>query len=284
MNEDRRKVMIVDGESETSMALAGMLSPQWDVTAVGNVGEAADKAEEEDFDVILTGYLLPQVSGQEGVLELRSVANKVVEEKVALLGKVRGALESITSDLRSMRPESEELLRQSQAKEEEVVGFFSDQSRRLQEEKVLTGQKILELEEAIGVAREEKEEAAKRAEAALLETKEAQKSADKALGEKAEAEARTESALKERAAAEEKAQQALAQKTQMENEEELSKLRSEVAKLGEGLQKAIDVSERAVSEKNETELKLDAALREKKGLQDKLARLQENWEKYIAAK
>ena len=64
MNEDRRKVMIIDGESETARALDGMLSPHWDVTAVGSVGEAAEKAEREDFDVIVTGYVLPRVSGQ----------------------------------------------------------------------------------------------------------------------------------------------------------------------------------------------------------------------------
>jgi chromosome segregation ATPase len=279
MNENKRKAIIIDREPEAINALEGMLSPHWDITAVGSAGEATEKAANEDFDIILTGYVLPKMSGKEGILELETVTNMVAGEKAALLKKVREAVHGVEMDFQSKTTDTEELLRQSQAKQDEILELLNDQIRQVEGEKVQLAREIQTSKEEAEAALIDLGKAEKAAEKALAEKAEAERKVEAVLDEKAEAERRAETAQMEKAEAERKVETVLDEKAEAERRAEAALMEKAEAEekvetvLNEKAE-AEEKTEAARAEKAETEKKAEELSREKTKLEEAVSKLE----------
>ena len=178
----------------------------------------------------------------------------VVDQKAELLKKVREALKQVEMDFQKKKSPTEKLIRESEAKQDNILDLLNKNMRQLVSEKA---------------------EAEKRAKTALSEKAEAEKRAETALSEKAKAEKAVDAVIKEKEAAERKADGALDEKAEAEKRlaeatKNIEGLNEQIGSLKDDLDKSVTIAETAVRERGE--------------LQEKLNQFQENWEKYIASK
>jgi chromosome segregation ATPase len=162
--------------------------------------------------------------------DLLVVKDMVEEEKAALFKEIRDAVNQVEIDFQSKASDSEKLLRESQAKQDQLLDILDNKIRSLEEEKVKLDEEIQGLREKVEAALSEKAEAQEQAEAAqeerqqvLAEKAEAQELAKKAQEEKQlakkaleEAEQLAEKALGEKAEAEKLAKKAQEEKQKAE--------------------------------------------------------------------
>lgn len=246
MSEENRKILILNYDSEATKNARDIFSQHFDITAVDGLKDISEKAD-EDFDIIITGYVVPAVSGDRTISYLQNIRNALDEAKSAMQGK---------------RDANEALLRETQEKQDKILEMINDHVRGVESEAAVLKTKMESLTEETDAARKSKEEAEEKAE--------------RALEEKSVAEEKKEAALKEKTVAEEKAEDALKEKARAEEEFDkiregdikvIDGLKKEAITLREELEKSISLSEQAYAEKNVIE--------------EKLKKLQENWEKYM---
>jgi len=247
MPEEKRRMLILNYDSEATKRVRDIFSQHCDIVAADSLKDVAKKAD-EDFDIIISGYVIPAVSGKKSVSYLQNIENALDEAKLAVQEK---------------RDANEVLLGESQKKWDEILKLLNDHIRGIENERAELKQKMQSLMEETNTARKQQEEAEKKAEAALKDKEEAEKKAEAALKDKEEAEEKAETALMEKTKTEEE----LAQSRE-ENAEVIAKLNSEVNTLREELEKSISLAEQAHKEKT--------------SIEEKLAKLQDSWEKYVA--
>ncbi len=303
MSSNGGKMLFLNYDSETTDHVIKVLSEPCDITTADSLSEVAEKAG-GDFDVVITGYVVPAVSGDKAISYLRDIQK---------------AFDEATAALREKKDTTEAFLKEMQQEQTQLLELLNDHVRQGEKEKAELKQKMQTMAAEADTYRKETSEAEKKAEAALnakagAEEKteaafsakaEAEKEAKAALKGKAEADEKTTAALNAKAEAEEKTEAALRAKVEAEEtaeaalnakaeaearaeaaliekartEEGVAKLReesagrieklsNEVKRLNEELQNSISVVEQARAEKAEIE--------------EKLAKLQENWQKFVA--
>jgi CheY-like chemotaxis protein len=91
----RAKVLVVDDEPQMGTAIARILSPLHDVTAVYSARDAiAHLGKDEDFDIILCDIMMPQMSGHDLYRELLQTSPGLANRIVFMTGgpfSLRGA-------------------------------------------------------------------------------------------------------------------------------------------------------------------------------------------------
>lgn len=190
------------------------------------------------------------------------------DEKAAFLEKVKDTVHRLETDFKSKASESEELVAQSQLQQEKISELINDRLRRLEEEKIQHNQEIENIEHEKQAALNAAEEAArmletvqKEAEIALAAKGEAEKQLEAALVEKKDAEARIDAATEEKADAEQRFA-TLVESSKAETDA--------LSKTINSLKEDLDNSAGAVT----------AAIAEKAQVEEKLVRIQEQWEKF----
>jgi len=289
MSEKTRNILALNYDSKTTEFIQNIFSGACAVTPVNNLAEVSEKAG-GDFDVILTGYVVPAFSE---------------EKATSHLSDIQKAFDDASSTLREIVNNDETLLEKREQEQANILAFLQEHVRQAEKEKVLLKQEMqavtekdevylkekIEAEEKAKASLKAQEEAEAKAENALNEKNEAEEKAENALTARSEAEAAAAEALKTRADAEETAAEALKAQEEAEaraenalnekNEAEagIAKLREEDAgritqlageanRLTEELENAM-----ALAEQNRAE---------KASIEEKLTKLQENWEKYVA--
>lgn len=302
MPKKKQKMLVLDYDSETTAAIRDTFSQHCDVIFVDSLKKAAAKAKSDKFDVIITGYLVPAVSGKKTVSCLNNI-KKAISQAEADVEKKRTAGEKILHEAQENQTRIIDLLtgydRQSEVErletKQQVHGFeekakaaeekLAEAEKTAQEAQKLkaeaekrveeAGKKTAEAEEIAEAERQANEKAEKRVEGADKKRAEAEEIAEAEKKARADAEEIAEAENKARAEAEDKAEAALISKTEIEKksaaaiETAEAALNAEVAALREELNNAISIAETAVGERNQ--------------LEEKLARFQENWEKYVGA-
>ncbi|GAI23757.1 unnamed protein product, partial [marine sediment metagenome] len=242
MSGENRRILILNYDSEATKRARDIFSQHCDVTTADSLKDIAEKAD-KDFDIIISGYVIPAVSGDKPVSYLQNIQKALDEAKLAVQEKGGG---------------NEALLGESQKKWAEILKLLNDHIRGIENERTELKQEMQGFMEETNTARRHKEEAEKKAEAILKDRE--------------EAEQKTEAALRDREEAKKKAEAALMEKTKTEEElaeirekdaEVIAKLHDEVNTLTEELENSISVAEEAH--------------KEKASIEEKLAKLQENW-------
>ena len=297
MPKKKQKMLVLDYDPDTTAVVRDMLTQHSDVTFVDSLKKAAAKAKTGKFDLIITGYLAPSVSGK---------------KTVSTLNNIKKAISQTEADVEKKRTAREKILHEAQENQTKIIKLLTDHTRQSEVERLEAKQQVQGLEEKAKAVEEKlaetektaqeaqklKEEAKKRAEeadkkraeaeatteaerqareeaerVAQEEKEEAKKRAEEADKKRVEAEAITEAERQARAEAEDKAEAALISKTETEKksaeaiETAQAELNAELSSLREELNNAISIAETAVEERNQFE--------------EKLARFQENWEKYV---
>ena len=247
MSEENRRILILNYDSEATKCARDIFSQHCDVTTADSLKDVAEKAD-EDFDIIISGYVIPAVSGDKPVSYLQNIQKALDEAKLAVQGK---------------RDANEALLGESQKKWDEILKVLDDHIRGVENEMAELKQEMQGLMEETKTARKSKEEADKKAEAALKDKEDAEEKAEAALKDKEEADKKAEATLMEKTKKEEE----LAE-IREKDAEVIAKLNGEVSTLTEELENSISLAEEA--------------RKEKASIEKKLAKLQENWEKYVA--
>ena len=303
MSNNGGKILFLNYDAETTVHVTKVFSERCDITTADSLSEVAEKAG--DFDVVITGYAVPAVSGG--------------DKAISYLHDIQKAFDEATAALREKMDTTEAFLKERQQEQPRILEFLNDHIRQAEKEKAELKQKMQTVVEEADTYRKEKSETEKKAEAALNAKAEAQekteaalsaraeaeKEAAAALKGKAEAEEKMAAALKAAAEAEEKTAAALSAKVEAEEKTEaalnaraeaearvetaliekakteesvvrlreedagrIEKLSNEVTRLNEELENSISVVEQARAEKA--------------GIEEKLAQLQENWQKFVA--
>jgi len=207
MSEENRRILILNYDPEATKRVRDIFSQHCDVTTADSLKDVAEKAD-EDFDIIITGYVIPAVSGDKPVSYLQNIQKALDEAKLAVQEKGGG---------------NEALLGESQKKWDEILKLLNDHIRGIENEMAELKQEMQGLMEETNTARKHKEEAEKKAEAALMEK------------------TKTEEELAE---------------IREKDAEVIAKLNSEVNTLTEELENSISVAEEARKEKASIEKKL----------------------------
>jgi chromosome segregation ATPase len=275
MSEKPRKILLLNHDSKTTEFVKNVFSETCDVTLAGNPAEVSQKAD-DGFDVILTGYVAPEISG---------------EKTTSYLNNIQKVFDDAVSDLRKKTAADETLLKEREKTQADILAFLQKHVRQAEQEKARTKQEMQAVTEKSEIYLKEKIEAEEKAEAALNEKHAAENKSEKALTAQSDAEEATAAALKAKAEAEEKEGLALkareeaeakadaALNDKREAEAGIAKLREEDAgridhlsgelnRLTEELEKAM-----ALAEQNHAE---------KVSIEENLTKLQDNWEKYVA--
>ena len=245
MSEENRKILILNYDSEATKNARDIFSKHFDITAVDGLKDLSEKVD-EGFDIIITGYVVPAVSG---------------DNTISYLQDIRNALDEAKSAMQEKRDANEAILRETLEKQDKILGMLNDHVRGVENETAVLKTKMESLTEETEAARKSKEEAEKKAEAALEEKAVAEEKKEAALKEKTAVEQKAEEALKEKAGAREEFD-----KIREGDIKVIDSLKKDVSTLREELTKSISLSEQAYAEKNLIE--------------EKLNKLQENWEKY----
>jgi len=247
MSEENRRILVLNYDSEATKRVRDIFSQHCDVTTADSLKDVAEKAD-EDFDIIISGYVIPAVSGDKPVSYLQNIQKALDEAKLAVQEKGAG---------------NEALLGESQGKQDKILELLNDHIRGIENERAELKQEMQSLTEEANTARKYKAEAEEEIQAALKCKAEAEEKGEAALKDKEEAEQKLETALMEKTKTEEE----LAE-IREKDAEVIAKLNDEVNTLREELENSISLAEEAH--------------KEKASIEEKLAELQENWEKYVA--
>jgi chromosome segregation ATPase len=197
------------------------------------------------------------------------------ESETTLLAKVREAVKQLEMDFQAKETATEELLRESHAKEQAILDMLDNRVSQLMSENAEFGQQLEGLKQQLSTTEKEKAEAEKKAEGALNDVVDAEDKISKLLSEKAEVQKVADAAIKENEDARKKLKAALDERAEMgkklaEASSNAEAFNREIASLKEELTKAATMAEIAVKERDQ--------------FQDKLVQFQANWEKYIVSK
>ena len=236
MAEKKQKILILDYDSDTTAAVGDIFSKHYDTVTVASLEEASKKANDGKYDIIITGYVIPAVSGKKAISYLKNIKTAISKAKKAAQNKSAAA---------------QKLLRQSRDKQDEILDMLNENISGVENKRAALEQKIQSMMEEIDTARNSKKETEQKAEAALKD--------------KQKAEEKLEAALEGKQKAEEIVETVLTEKTKMI--EEFDRLNNEINSLKKEINNSASLAEEAYKEKAEME--------------DKLTKLQKNWEKYM---
>ncbi len=123
---------------------------QHDITIAENLKDAAEKGT-EDYDLIITGYVVPAVSGDKTLSYLGDIDKSIKEFETSLKGKKIPAL----------------IEKESLEKKVQIIQILNDQIRDFETEKVKIYEKLKNMEKATEAAQKAGEDAGKKADAAV---------------------------------------------------------------------------------------------------------------------
>ena len=171
------------------------------------------------------------------------------KKATAYLNDIQKAFDDAASTLREITNADNTLLEEREREQANILAFLQEHVRQAEKEKALLKQEMQAVTEKDEVYLREKTEAEKKAEAALKAQSDAEAKAEAALNEKIEAEAGIA-------------------KLREEDAGRITQITGELNRLTEELEQAMVLAEQNLAEKV--------------SIEEKLTKLQENWEKYVA--
>ena len=289
MSEETRNILALNYDSKTTDFIQNVFSGACAVTPANNLAEISEKAG-DGFDVILTGYAVPGFSGKKAT---------------SYLNDIQKAFDDATSTLREITNADNTLLQEREREQTNILAFLQEHVRQAEKEKALLKQEMQAVTEKDDVYLKEKTEAEEKAEAALNAQRHAEATAETTLNEKIEAEEKAEKALKARSEAEDAAAAALKSRAEAEEKASLAlkakgdaEAKAEAA-LNEKIEAEAGIAKlreedagritQITGELNRLTEELEQALAlaeqnfaKKVSIEEKLTKLQENWENYVA--
>ena len=88
MSNNGGKILFLNYDAETTDHVTKVFSERCDITTADSLSEVAEKAG-GDFDVVITGYVVPAVSGDKAISYLRDIQKAFDEATAALLNRER---------------------------------------------------------------------------------------------------------------------------------------------------------------------------------------------------
>lgn len=80
-----KKILLVDDAINMRELITEILSPDYNITSVSNGKKALDLLQSENFDLIITDVLMPEMDGFELLMELRKI--KPEQKTIAISGE-----------------------------------------------------------------------------------------------------------------------------------------------------------------------------------------------------
>jgi len=145
MSGETRNILVLNHDSKTTEFIKNIFSEACDVTLADNLAEVSEKAD-NGFHVIITGYLVPALSG---------------EKPAAYLNNIKGAFDGAVSSLREKTDAHLSLLKAAKQEQSKILTFLQNHVRQAEKEKVLLRHEMQAVAEKDAVYLKEKVEAEK---------------------------------------------------------------------------------------------------------------------------
>ncbi|SLM32771.1 Putative Methyl-accepting chemotaxis protein [Desulfamplus magnetovallimortis] len=287
MSDQNKKILLLNHKPEVTEQ-AKQLFRQFQIITADTLTDIAEKGK-DDFDLVITGYAVPSITGDSSFAYLdeikaaiSNIETNLKQDKTAELIEAESLeqhekiLELLNNEIRAHSKEKADNEAKLEAMQEEVNAALLIEQKA--EKSIKDAQEHIEIADRARKAAELRaEEAEKSAEEAYQKQQEAEQAANEAIELKLQAEDTAQEALKEKEAAEKTAEAALLEKAQADDK--IAKAVAEKTAIIEKLQNQIDTLEGKISA---TEEKLELTEIEKGKIQEKLEKLQEAWENYVA--
>jgi len=153
MPKKKQKMLVLDYEPDTTAAVRDMLTQHSDVTFVDSLKKVAAKAKAGKFDVIITGYLVPAVSGK---------------KTVSTLNNIQKAISQAEADVEKKRTAGEKILHEAQENQTRIIDLLTGHERQSEVERLEAKQQVQGFEEKAKAAEKKLAEAEKTAQEAQM--------------------------------------------------------------------------------------------------------------------
>ncbi|KPA14280.1 hypothetical protein MHK_005512 [Candidatus Magnetomorum sp. HK-1] len=164
---DSKRWMIVSHDDKTTNAIQKQLSPGINLTLADDFGKAQEIANKENFDVIITHWMMPEYSGMEKMNEFARVGKDYSNAKAAFQDKINTAMNEFKSRLKQKKPDSTNLLKKFSDKQDAIMTMLSDTVSKLEKEKATFNQEKSQLEKNVAALTQQIEQAEKKASQAV---------------------------------------------------------------------------------------------------------------------
>lgn len=129
------KVLIADERPDVIEAMKSLF-PKAAVMTVPTSREAVELAAREEFDLVITEFAVPSVSGVESLVESRPSEAQATREKALILKEMRKMIQEIEEAARSKEAACEQILVQSQTRQEKILESLNEHVRQIDTERV----------------------------------------------------------------------------------------------------------------------------------------------------
>ncbi|HIJ67914.1 MAG TPA: hypothetical protein HPP81_05175 [Deltaproteobacteria bacterium] len=133
MATKRQKILIADNRPDVIGALKKILS-RYDVTTVADPHEAARLAAQEAFDLVITEYVIPSVSGIESITGKKPSEGESAREKASILKEFRTIIKETGGAEKTASYENTVV--DSQARQENILESLNNHVRQIDAERV----------------------------------------------------------------------------------------------------------------------------------------------------
>ncbi len=279
MADENTKILLLDYHAEAAEAVADMLQ-SFDLTFENELPGIAEKGK-TGYDLIITGYIVPAVSGDQPLNHLTDVDQALAELEHRIVDTQRldniekHAREQYSQILRMLKAQKEGFEREKIDNELKLkqMAEQSAQAQAAGEQAVAQSKAALKAKEA---AEDQRDAALQRATEAERDKTEALQRAMQSENDKIAAENNADAALQAKQAAEDIAREAL-----LEKEKADEKIAQAVAEKS-GIIDKLTLELQSLNEQLEaTQAIARQTQAEKQAIQDRLRKLQENWENYV---
>lgn len=155
MAKKKLRMLITDDRPDVTDALKKMLS-QYDVTTVADSHAAALLGAQEEYDLIITEYAVPPVSGIEGITVGKPSEGRSTREKASVLRELRKILQDAEEAAKDKEARAEQMMTESRARQAKILEDLNDHVRRMDTERVELGLEARKLQGELKTALEQK--------------------------------------------------------------------------------------------------------------------------------
>jgi chromosome segregation ATPase len=120
MTGEKRKILLLDYDSKVTKAAKKSLDKQYDISLAKTVKDAHQIALSDNFDIIITGYIVPAVSSEKALLCLKHLDTTVSKYE---------------ESFRNKKAETKKLVQQSEETKTEILKFLNEKLRTVISEK-----------------------------------------------------------------------------------------------------------------------------------------------------
>jgi len=128
--------MVVSDHRVAAQYIQDKLISDVEVTLAKDIAEASNKADKNDFDVIITNLIVPDNSGKMNVQELIEAGNDYKSLKNSLKLRIQNKIDELKLSLKEKKPDIQSLINRSDDNQAKIIQLVTDKIQSLEKNNV----------------------------------------------------------------------------------------------------------------------------------------------------